>query len=217
MARKPRPHVIVLDRDSAPEYTTFIVQSPNIDSRAVSPDFNSRPVSFVSDCSSSDNVAVGFGRKRHFVLPTMPAPAHTVTQSTVVEFGRKKRHFISVPPSSSITLTRRHENRRSLPNLPPFYETTRTPNILGLCLSRLCFLDKSSRAHRSRAASNGPSSAASVMLSPFAWLRQLRLRRLSLVRLASVDDEMERAQEGFIKQLKNLHHLYCYLRAIARL
>ncbi|KAJ7225966.1 hypothetical protein GGX14DRAFT_642148 [Mycena pura] len=255
-ARKPRPHAIILDRDSALEYTTLIVQSPTIDSRAVSPDFNSRPVSLVSDCSSSDSVAVGFGRKRHFVLPTMPAPAHNVTQSTIVDFGRKKRHSISVPPSSSITLTRKHENRRSLPivliprdglfppdvkreldrriSLPPSNETTinqRTSSILGLTrrapkpllLPRQVKLRSSLTGRVKRTVIGRLSSVVSfrvvaLVVSRLSAIRRLRLRPLSLGRLASVDDEMERAlEEGFIKQLKNLHHLYCYLRAIARL
>ncbi|KAJ6604193.1 hypothetical protein DFH09DRAFT_1354005 [Mycena vulgaris] len=110
-ARKARPLSLIVDH------------SPSIDTDGVSPDFDCRSTSPVSDCSqssqSSDDTArstiVGFGRKRHSVLPTVPPG---VPVSTVVGFGRKQhknRHSIAAAPSASTNPDRKREDRRSLP------------------------------------------------------------------------------------------------------
>ncbi|KAJ7480195.1 hypothetical protein B0H11DRAFT_1273284 [Mycena galericulata] len=138
-ARKTRPVGIVFDK------SLTIAQNHNLDSNGVSPDFDSRPISPVSESSqSSDDTAnstiVGFGRKRHSVLPTVPVSSQDLTASTIVGFGRKRhhhRHSIAVAPSSLITATdRKHENRRSLPvilrDVPVFPDPKRKRASLDL-------------------------------------------------------------------------------------
>ncbi|KAJ7032697.1 hypothetical protein C8F04DRAFT_1396366 [Mycena alexandri] len=89
----------------------------DLDAHAISPDFDSRPISPVSACSesscSSDDTAskvVGFCKP----FPTPASPWNDLAQSKLVGFGRKHRS-IAVPPSASIISHRKHENRRSLP------------------------------------------------------------------------------------------------------
>ncbi|KAJ7693595.1 hypothetical protein B0H17DRAFT_489495 [Mycena rosella] len=100
----------------------------HIDSNAVSPDFDCRSISPVSDGSESpqssdDGTAsssiVGFGRKRHSILPTLSPFPDGSERSTIVGFGRKpnpNRLSIAAAPSSSASSQRKQENRRSLPN-----------------------------------------------------------------------------------------------------
>ncbi|KAJ7124780.1 hypothetical protein C8R43DRAFT_34303 [Mycena crocata] len=122
MSGKARPIGFILDRTLAIDHQRGVVNS---DPNAVSPDFDPRPISPESHCSetSDDTVAstiVGFGRKRHSVLPTVPRSSEdTTTRSTVVGFGRKfhhHRHSIAVVPTLAVTIDRKHQNRRSLPN-----------------------------------------------------------------------------------------------------
>ncbi|KAJ6604374.1 hypothetical protein DFH09DRAFT_1442856 [Mycena vulgaris] len=97
-ARKPRPIGLLIDH------------RPSIDTNAVSPDFDCRSISPVS-------TIVGFGRKRHSVLPTVPP--EDIQISTTAGFGRKQyriRHSILATTSASINPDRKRENRWSLPN-----------------------------------------------------------------------------------------------------
>ncbi|KAJ7785835.1 hypothetical protein B0H16DRAFT_6800 [Mycena metata] len=115
--KKARPVGIILEQRLALDF----------DAHAVSPDFDSRPISPISprsesSCSSDDTASkiVGFDRKRHSILPTAPTPWNDLAQSKLVGFGRKQhahhhRHSIAVPPSASLLSHRKHENRRSLP------------------------------------------------------------------------------------------------------
>ncbi|KAJ7139679.1 hypothetical protein C8R44DRAFT_867799 [Mycena epipterygia] len=105
-ARKARPLAVIIDL---------------IDEHAISPDFDCRAISPISECSQStddtsrsrSSTIVGFGRKRHSVLPTC---SDEFPGSTVVGFGRKRHHTIAVAPSSPINPDLTQENRKSLPN-----------------------------------------------------------------------------------------------------
>ncbi|KAJ6574656.1 hypothetical protein B0H19DRAFT_607110 [Mycena capillaripes] len=121
--RKARPAGIILDQNPILAYDQ---QSP-VDAQAVSPDFDSRPISPVSDSDCSESLqstddtttckTVGFGRKRHSVFPTV-RPTDDIAPSKIVGFGRKQHHYrhsVSGAPASSAALDRKKEHRRSLP------------------------------------------------------------------------------------------------------
>ncbi|KAF7340046.1 hypothetical protein MVEN_01922600 [Mycena venus] len=207
-----------------------------IDAHAVSPDFEYRPISPpVSECSSElshstdDSIAsrtIGFGRKRHSILPTV-RPSDDLSQTKIVGFGWKQRHHrhsVSGDPPSFIVSNRKQENRRSLPNpiIPrdgPFLTDPKRKLEHRLSLSlgsmRLPVLEETSgvwpaRAHGVPGASRQPPkpllllqqvqaradsspgpvklSLASVVssrtikfiISHFAAVRRLRLKRLNL-------------------------------------
>ncbi|KAJ7456546.1 hypothetical protein FB451DRAFT_1372847 [Mycena latifolia] len=107
----------------------------SIDSNVVAPDIDCRSISSLSDdCSQSSqsdddtpsSTIVGFGRKRHSVLPTLPPFPDSNERSTIVGFGRKPHpnrqsiaaapHALAAAAPSSVTAERKRENRRSLPN-----------------------------------------------------------------------------------------------------
>ncbi|KAJ7634641.1 hypothetical protein FB45DRAFT_1025572 [Roridomyces roridus] len=124
-----------------------VVSSPvptdTVYKHAVQPDFDPRPISPISECSSDDSASVastvvGFGRRQHCMLPTVADPSQDLTQSTVVGFGRR-RHFQpeSTPVAHSEVNFSKYENRRSSPlssvrtydkrqSLPILVETQRT-------------------------------------------------------------------------------------------
>ncbi|KAJ7169434.1 hypothetical protein C8R46DRAFT_1264237 [Mycena filopes] len=115
-----------------------------LDAHAVSPDFDSRPISPISACSdasdSSDDStskAVGVGRKRNSVVPTAPAP--WTPESKTVGFGRKQRNSLAVPPSAETISHRKLENRRSLPTpvIPRDAPSQRLPRRFSVDLGAL--------------------------------------------------------------------------------
>ncbi|KAJ7634604.1 hypothetical protein FB45DRAFT_1141777 [Roridomyces roridus] len=97
------------------------VPADTVYKHAVQPDFDPRPISPISECSSDDSATVastvvGFGRKQYFMLPTVADPSQDLTQSTIVGFGRR-RHFQpdSAPVAPSEVNFSKYENRRSFP------------------------------------------------------------------------------------------------------
>ncbi|KAJ7151487.1 hypothetical protein C8R46DRAFT_1197855 [Mycena filopes] len=115
-----------------------------LDAHAVSPDFDSRPISPISACSdasdSSDDStskAVGVGRKRNSVVPTAPAP--WTPESKTVGFGRKQRNSLGVLPSAETISHRKLENRRSLPTpvIPRDAPSHRLPRRFSVDLGAL--------------------------------------------------------------------------------
>ncbi|KAJ6501604.1 hypothetical protein C8R47DRAFT_233562 [Mycena vitilis] len=233
--RKPRPVEIVFAQSPT---LAKDLQSPT-DALAVSPDFDFRPLSPVlSECTSESSQAtedtapkstIGFGRRRHSVLPTV-RPAD-IAQSRVIGFGRKQhhRHSASVGPASSVAPSRKEQNRRSLPDI------SRADSLLEMAagLSALSLIESAGRRVSDHAggsrqpprplllpqhvqerntpppnrvnrclASVVSSRPVEFITSRLAAVRRLRFKRRNVAR---VDAEKVSGRKSLFKRLKKLY------------